>query len=790
MSLIAELFKKLPLQAKLILIGFVPTLFFFYVSFQYYQAEKQKLRMVNNNIRIINRAVAVNNLIEQLNTERRYGYEYALKKHQYRDFKEQWKYTDSAIIHLEHVDPELKGIVKYTLLDGLDNIRKNNTQQKLSADVIMNYYTTTVFRVSYLDVTPELLVGNVRQVNHEIRGLKALSEMNIYLGIINSNIYNVLYTHSKYATGTLYALQGLYQVYNSFEKEFMLKASPVTMNAYRDAKQNSALKPVIAYLDASFKRMNIDSTYNDVQWWKISGAANNQLKLLQSNFSANVNKMLVDLETHEQARADRLLIVLLIALVLITITISYTIRDIRLKLTELTLAAEKIAVGNTGLRLGNYPNDVIGRLAASVAKIDENNKMLTEAANAIGSGNFEVPVNLRGATDLLGNALLRMKNDLQRFTADKTAHAAELERLLELIKQSESHFRQIADQTPLLIWQVDNKGDATYVNRQWLDFTGLTFEESMGRNWMIAMHPDDKKERAFTKAFADRVPYTSKSRFKNVHNEYRWMYIQGNPIFNNGVFDGFVGSLTDVTDQIAAEDAILELMYKKDEFLSIASHELRTPLTSIKAYVQLLGKTTNPDDKSYVFVTKTLKHVTRLEKLINDLLDVSRINSGRIDYDLEVFQFDELMRNSIESFGDVSPKHKIITQNIVKGALMADRSRIEQVFNNLLNNAAKYSPDADDIVVNSAIENDYVVVSVQDDGVGIPKKDCPQLFERFYRSEKTHHKFQGLGLGLFISAEIIKRHHGEIWVDSEPGKGSTFYFKLPLYQAEGKVTKD
>jgi len=779
---ITDLFKKLSLHAKLILIGLVPTIFFLYVSFQYYSSEKQKLSLLHEDIKIINRAEAINKLIDELVMERRYAFDFALKKIMHRELTDQWRHTDAAINNLVKIDSGLNGFQKYTMLEGLANIRKANDAQKLLPDAAMGYYSTAIFRMSTLNVAPQFILADAKQINQNLHGQKLLSEMYIMMGAMRSNILNVLETR-KNGLGTLYGLIGVYQIYNTYEMEFLARSSPQSVKLYQQVKQHSALKPVTAYLDNTFKKMQFDSTtYTADQWHDLSKIATDELRDLQLKIWRDVNAELSNIKAGEQAKTEQLLVLLIIALALITATVSYTIREIRIRLTELTTAAEKIAVGDTVFHPDIYSNDIIGRLAASVAKIDENNKVLAGAANAIGGGNFDVPVNPRGANDLLGNALLRMKDDLQRFTTENLANAVELERLLDMVKQSESHFRQIADQTPLMIWQVDNKADSIYVNRQWLDFTGLSFEESMGRDWMVVIHPDDMKERAFTKAFADRVPYRSKSRFRNAQGEYRWMYIQGNPIFNNGIFEGFIGSLTDITDQIHAEDAILELMYKKDEFLSIASHELRTPLTSIKAYAQLLAKTANPDEKSFPFINKTLIHVARLEKLINDLLDVSRINSGKMDYDLEVFQFEDLLKNSVEAFRDVTPRHKVILSNMAQGFVMADRQRIEQVFNNLLNNAAKYSPDADTIEVNAITENGYVIVSVHDHGVGIAKQDWGLLFERFYRSEKTYNKFQGLGLGLFISSEIVKRHHGEIWVDSEPGNGSTFYFKLPLYQ--------
>lgn len=705
LSRIVALFKRLPLQTKLILIGLVPTIFFLYVSLQYYRAEKQKLELLHNDMRNINRSAGVDKLIDELRIERRYGYEYALKNNGYSKFTNQWKNTDATINELEKAQPELKSMAKYTLLDGLKKVRQNIAQKKLKPEAIIGYYMTAIFRLSYFDM--------VRQ--------------------------------------------------------------------YIDIKKISSTESVIAYMDTAFERINIDSDLNKMQWWRISSETTNQLKQLQSKLTAQANTNIIKVEAIEHAKLDRLLILLIVALIIIATIAGYTINHIRIRLKGLKRAAEKIAVGDTGPELENYSNDVIGVLAASVAKIDENSTLLAEAANAIGKGDFTVGVQPRGKTDVLGNAILQMKNELERFTTENLTHAAELERLLTAVKQSETHFRQIADQAPLMIWQIDNKGDVVYVNRQWLNFTGLSFEDNIGKNWIQVLHPDELTDFPFSKAFAERVSYRTKARFRNADDEYRWMYVQGNPIFNKG-FDGFIGSLTDITDQIEAQEAMIDLMHKKDEFLSIASHELRTPLTSIKTYSQLLVKNANPADKSYHFMIKTLERVDKLEKLINDLLDVSSINAGRMDYDMEVIRFDELLMKSIEDFRDISARHQVIVPNIVDATLRVDQIRIEQVFNNLLNNAAKYSPNADIIVVDSRIQNGYVIVSVQDYGVGIAKKDCELLFERFYRSENTSVQFQGLGLGLFISAEIIKHHNGHIWAESEQGKGTIIYFELPLYK--------
>jgi PAS domain S-box-containing protein len=775
-----NIFKRLPLPYKLILIGLVPSLFLVYLSVQFYLFEKQKYNLSRQNIEVIDRSTMVSRLIDQLQEERRFAYEYALKKDGHTQLLAQQSATDTVIADLEK-DPDLRGFERYTMLDSLAAARKRSDAHKMSTGEVMNYYTTAIFRISMLEVTPLLQIANARLLNHELHSARAMSQIITYLGILRSNIYNVLYTRQfKYGNGTLQGLLGVYMVFSTYQTEFKAKSTHEAIADYEFIMQHQA-KPVSDYLHKSFKTMQFDSTtYTDAQWWKLSGDAVEQLRGQQTKIWSNIHQQLNAIKDNVHRNQTILLVLLLLALVLSVFMITTTIISITGVLTELRVAAEKIAVGETGLHLSIKSNDVVGRLASSVAFIDANNRLLAEAADEMRKGNFEVEVAPRGKSDILGNSLLQMKNELQRNGEEKAEQAAELKRLLVAVKASENHFRQIADQTPFMIWQFNNRGRAIYVNQQWIDFTGLGREESLGTGWTKALHPEGMKEGEFIKLFAGLQTFRTKARFKNANNEYRWVLVQANPIFNNGKFEGFIGSLTDISDQIAAQQALMDLMDKKDEFLTIASHELKTPLTSIKAYTQLLKKNIDTYDKSYPLASKTLYHVGKLEKLVNDLLDVSRINSGQMVYKNETFDVKEMLEQNVEHFMDVSSKHKVIIENAEPVQISGDRVRIEQVFNNLLNNAAKYSPDADKIVVNSYIEDGYVVISVHDFGIGIEEKDKEMLFQKFYRTQKDFYKFQGLGLGLFISGEIIARHNGKLWVDSQPGNGSTFYFKLPL----------
>jgi PAS domain S-box-containing protein len=219
---------------------------------------------------------------------------------------------------------------------------------------------------------------------------------------------------------------------------------------------------------------------------------------------------------------------------------------------------------------------------------------------------------------------------------------------------------------------------------------------------------------------------------------------------------------------------------KKDEFISIASHELKTPLTSIKAFNQLMQRTKD-EQRLNGFIIKSAEQVYRLEMLINDLLDVTKINAGKMIYNMEPFSFSEMVASSVETAQHISGSHQVILESNEDILYTGDQLRLEQVLHNFLSNAIKYSPHGERVLVNSKVEFDNLVVSVQDFGIGIEEKNLDQLFDRYYRVDNTSMRFEGLGLGLYISSEILKRHDGSFWIESEPGKGATFFFRLPLH---------
>jgi signal transduction histidine kinase len=221
---------------------------------------------------------------------------------------------------------------------------------------------------------------------------------------------------------------------------------------------------------------------------------------------------------------------------------------------------------------------------------------------------------------------------------------------------------------------------------------------------------------------------------------------------------------------------------KKDEFIGIASHELKTPLTSIKAYIQLLERS-DLKDKERIYISKASSQIKKLSGLISDLLDVSKIQAGKLQLNITEFLLSELIDDSIESVEHMYATHQIIKpSDIPVITLTGDKFRLEQAMTNFLVNAIKYSPDKKSVQVNTKVTKYEVTIEVIDEGIGISKSNQEKIFDRFFRAEELLPALSGLGIGLYISNQIIKRHNGFIAVKSELNIGSTFYFTLPRQQ--------
>ncbi|QHS56310.1 PAS domain S-box protein [Mucilaginibacter sp. 14171R-50] len=236
-------------------------------------------------------------------------------------------------------------------------------------------------------------------------------------------------------------------------------------------------------------------------------------------------------------------------------------------------------------------------------------------------------------------------------------------------------------------------------------------------------------------------------------------------------------------DNAQMYEEIQKLNSKKDEFIGLASHELKTPMTSLNGYLQIIDRSLGENDRNKVFIQKALSQINKLSDLISDLLDVSKIEAGKLPFSLSTFNLPELVDEVADLMQYSTKTHRIIICSDIHDLVVhADKQRIEQVMINLISNAIKYSPQADMINISVSASHDKAAVTVQDFGMGISKEQQERIFSRFYRVDDLASHISGLGIGLYISKDIITRHGGRLYVESEPGKGSTFGFEIPLKQ--------
>jgi two-component system phosphate regulon sensor histidine kinase PhoR len=378
---------------------------------------------------------------------------------------------------------------------------------------------------------------------------------------------------------------------------------------------------------------------------------------------------------------------------------------------------------------------------------------------------------------------LKIQNELLEASRRRVAQMNEeledivRERTRDLLVSRE-HFRFLADNIPVIVWTAKPGGSIDYINNRWTRYTGFTLEDTHA-GLQVAMHAHDKL--SYTGLWKEKIRKESRFEFecrlkRNNDEVYRWHLGHAVPFRDaEGNITAWFGTLTDIEDQ-------KQEMEKKDEFISVASHELKTPLTSLKAYIQLINRNKDlPEDINF-YVKKANESVTKLQNLISDLLDVSRIQAGKLKFNLEPVDIGKLVIACIENAGYIFSSHTIRTEVENGLTVQGNAERLEQVVMNLLTNATKYSPEGSEIVICVEAKDGEVIVSVTDAGIGLSESNLQRIFERFYRVENTKVPAAGLGMGLYISAEIIREHGGRMEVRSKLNAGSCFSFSLPLTQ--------
>lgn len=359
------------------------------------------------------------------------------------------------------------------------------------------------------------------------------------------------------------------------------------------------------------------------------------------------------------------------------------------------------------------------------------------------------------------------------------------------IQETETYFRSLIDNSPAMIWITDTSGRFDYRSKKWFDFTGESPETDLNAGWLNDIHPDDRDQAtgAFHAATTNRRPLSIEYRLRCSGGGYRWVMDLGYPRFDgHGEYAGYIGTVIHNHQQKELQLQLAEAVRSRDEFLSVASHELRTPLSSLKLQAQLQNLQFARGDAGALNPENLLlknfsaqRQLDRLSRLIDDMLDVSRIASGMLSLELEEIDLCELARTTVPALSELASGSQRASVRVEAGEpifVKGDAFRLDQVFANLVSNALKYGRSSP-VSLRVFKRDGFARIEVSDQGLGIAAENLERIFERFERAVSPLH-FRGLGLGLYITRQIVTLHNGRVWAESAPGKGSTFVVELPL----------
>ena len=404
------------------------------------------------------------------------------------------------------------------------------------------------------------------------------------------------------------------------------------------------------------------------------------------------------------------------------------------------------------------------------------------------------------------SASLEDTDPADRTAAEALEHEAERRRAAEALRESETRFRTLADAIPQLAWMTDPSGAIQWYNRRWYDYTGTSFAEMQGWGWRSVHHPDhiDRVVEHINKAFAQGEGWEDTFPLRGADGRYRWFLSRALPIHDRpdtahpqGRLLGWFGTNTDVTEMREAEerlsgarDAAEQANRAKSTFIANMSHELRTPLAAIIGYAEMLNEEIADSGDTQAFegdIGKIETNARHLLGLINDVLDLSKIESGKMEVFAETFPVETALREVATTVRTlVGKKGNRLDLRLEPdlGAMRSDVTKVKQILLNLLGNAAKFTENG--TITLSALRlagdgtGDWLVFRVADTGIGMTEEQLGKLFQRFQQADSsTTRRFGGTGLGLSISKAFSSMLGGDLSVDSAPGQGSTFTIYLP-----------
>jgi PAS domain S-box-containing protein len=376
-------------------------------------------------------------------------------------------------------------------------------------------------------------------------------------------------------------------------------------------------------------------------------------------------------------------------------------------------------------------------------------------------------------------------------------NVTERRRVEAALRESEQRFATLAEGSPVLLW-VSGPGGSEFVNRAYREFVGVgSDEEVSGYDWSRFVHPDDRDDyvNAYKRAFAVQGQFTTEFRFRRADGEYRWMRTDATPRFgDDGELIGYVGASVDITERRNAEEGLRLADRQKDEFLAMLAHELRNPLAPIRNASEVLALRYAGDTQAAVPIAMLRRQSDHLARLVDDLLDVTRIAQGRIALKAQPLEIGVIVAQAIETVGPLAQaKAQLLRFERDERPLCVsgDRARLVQSLTNVLQNAVKFTPQGGQIVVCARDAGSDLELTVRDNGVGIAPELVPRVFDLFVQSERTPDRSQGgLGIGLSVVKRLVEMHGGAVRLLSDgDGRGTTVTIRLPLIEPPQTVAR-
>jgi len=388
--------------------------------------------------------------------------------------------------------------------------------------------------------------------------------------------------------------------------------------------------------------------------------------------------------------------------------------------------------------------------------------------------------------------------ELIEETAERIWAAVERARAEGALLKSEAEFRTLAEAAPALVWICSASGENIYFNQRWYDYTGQTIEQARGLGWAVTMHPDDGARILPYWQHCQQTGelYVGEVRYRRHDGAYRWHLFRALPRRSStGQIEAWYGLSIDTDDQKQAQQALQQADRRKDEFLAMLAHELRNPMSTIRSGLQILTLTDGKDQTSRDTLAMMNRQTNLLVRMVDDLLDVSRISQGKIELKRQRVNLGEVVAQAAESVQPLYQEQGRRLQVELPTALIeveGDRDRLTQVVSNLLTNGARYTGEQGQVWLSLELGRQEAILQVRDNGIGLAADQLESIFELFVQMDNTLARSKGgLGLGLTLVKQLVELHGGRVAVQSEGlGLGSTFTVHLPTpaTAAEPEVT--